>query len=180
MPLTLIVGPIKSGKSLELIARVAPHEFANKRVLFVQPHRNVRDEGIASRLGIDVTARRTKTLSEVKDDWDVIGIDEVHMLPIKDAEQINEWLRAGKEVVVSGLDLDYRGKIMPMAKRLLEIKPDTIIYKVSVCEVCHEYNALFTQIISKGKPLTRGLPAVVPEDGTYIYEARCRDCFVRK
>jgi len=180
MAFTLIIGPIKSGKSLELIARVAPYEFANKKVVYVQPHKNVRDDGITSRLGISTNAQRVKTLAEVADDVDVIGIDEVHMLPVSDAAYIEDWLKRDKEVVVSGLDIDYSATLTPMVVKLLQLKPDLVINKLSVCEVCRQHNAQFTQIIDNGKLVLGGLPAVVPEDGTYQYQARCRACFKKK
>lgn len=52
MAFIVIFGPMKSGKSLELISRVAPYEFAHDRVLYVQPKANTRDEGVWSRGGL--------------------------------------------------------------------------------------------------------------------------------
>ena len=168
---------MKSGKSLELIARVAPYEFAHKRVLYVQSKKDVRDEGITSRAGINTKATRVSSLSEVKNNVDVIGIDEVHMFHEDDAKYIEKWLRKGKEVFASGLDLDYSATLTPMVRRLVELKPELVITKTAVCEACHEYRALFTQILHKGKAVLGGLPSIVPEDGTYVYQARCRDCY---
>ena len=179
MPLTLITGPMKSGKSLELIARVAPYEFAKKRVIYIHPERDVRDEGITSRLGLNTKARRVASLSEVKDGADVIGIDEVHMFDADDAAVVERWLKDGKEVLASGLDLDYRAHMTPLVKQLLELRPELIISKSAVCEVCLQYTAGFTQILNDGKEVLDGLPAIVPEDGTYAYQARCRNCFVK-
>lgn len=177
---TLISGPMKSGKSLELIAQVAPYEHTDQEVLYVQPEANVRDSGIQSRLGVNATALVVESLRDVTSSFDVIGIDEVHMFDKNDGDVIDEWLRQNKNIVASGLDLDYRGKLIPVVKRLIELKPDHVINKISVCDVCKQYRAPFTQILRKGQPVLSGLPAVVPEDGTYQYEARCRDCFVRK
>ncbi len=178
MGLYLIVGPMKSGKSLELIARVAPYEFADKKVLYVQTKKDVRDEGIKSRIGINTRASRVKSLAEVKNGFDVIGIDEVHMFDIKDIGMIKRWLGEGKEVFASGLDLDYSATLTPMVRKILELKPDLIINKVAVCEVCHDYSAQFTQILHHGEPVLGGLPHIVPEDGTYEYQARCRACYI--
>lgn len=180
MGLTLIIGPMKSGKSLELIARVAPYEFADKKVLYVQSKKDVRDTGITSRIGINTKATRVKSLAEVKNGVDVIGIDEVHMFPEADSKYIAEWVAAGKQVFVTGLDLDYSATLQPMIKKILELKPHSIIIKKAVCEVCHKYRGQFTQILHDGKEVLGGLPPVVPEDGTYAYQARCRDCYKRK
>lgn len=178
MGLNLIVGPMKSGKSLELIARVAPYEFANKKVLYVQTKKDVRDEGIKSRIGINTRALRVKSLKEVTNGFDVIGIDEIHMFPEADIDCIKKWLKAGKEVFLSGLDLDYSATMTPLVRRALELKPDKLINKLAVCEVCRDYNAQFTQILHKGEPVLGGLPHIVPEDGTYVYEPRCRVCYI--
>lgn len=169
---------MKSGKSLELIARVAPYEFAKKQVLYIQPARNVRDSGVSSRLGLNIKARKVNSLKQVSEKFDVIGIDEVHMFSAQDVQLIKKWLQNGKIIVISGLDIDYKGRMMAVIKKILELKPDYLITKVSVCETCHEYAATYTQVLHKGEAVTQGLPAVVPDDGTYSYEARCRDCFI--
>lgn len=179
MAFTLIIGPMKSGKSLELIARVAPYKFANKKVLFLQPTRNVRDEGVKSRAGLNVKAKKVDSLSQIDNSYDVIGVDEMHMFSAADCKHVETWLNDGKEVIMSGLDLDYRGRLIPMTQELLQLKPEVIINKVAVCDVCHTYGASFTQIVHDDQPVTDGLPAVVPEDGTYEYQARCRSCFTK-
>lgn len=178
MALTLIIGPMKSGKSLELIARVAPHRYAQKEILYVQAARHVRDEGITSRLGLTTKAIKATSLTDIADNFDVIGVDEAHMFSPEDMAYVNQWLKAGKEVVISGLDVSYDGKLMPSIAKLYELKPDVIINKLSVCDVCHEYQGKFTQILKNNEVVTSGLSHVVPEDGTYEYQARCRKCFI--
>ena len=177
---TLILGPMKSGKSLELLSRMAPYEHTNQEVLYVQPEANVRDEGIRSRLGINATALSVKSLDEVHQSFDVIGIDEVHMFSEGVNDIVDIWLRQNKNVIASGLDLDYRGKMLPIIIRLLELKPEESIAKISVCDSCRRYNAQFTQLLSHNVPILSGVPSVVPEDGTYDYQARCRGCFVKE
>lgn len=176
---TLILGPMKSGKSLELIAQTAPYEHTDKEVIYVQPKANVRDQGIQSRLGIKTTARAVRSLRDIHQSFDVISIDEVHMFDEQDGDIIDGWLKQDKNIIASGLDLDYRGKLLPIVIRLLELKPDQLISKLSVCDMCKEYRAPFTQILNDHQPVLSGLPSVVPEDGTYEYQARCRDCFVK-
>ena len=179
MAFTLIIGPMKSGKSLELIARVAPHEFAKHKVLYVQPEQNVRDQGICSRLGISTASVAVKSLQDIATDFDVIGIDEIHMFGADDVRFLADSIKAGKEVVASGLDLDYRGRLQPTIQKLMELKPDNLVMKLAVCDVCNRYKAQFTQILHGGTLVLDGVPSVVPEDGTYDYQARCRICFVQ-
>lgn len=170
---------MKSGKSLELIARVAPYAYADQKILYVQAAQNSRDNGITSRLGIDTQALRVTSLTEVTTDFDVIGIDEINMFPATDITVISRWLKLNKEVFISGLDLDYRATVPPIITAIYEQQPDVIIRKQAVCDVCKKINAGFTQILANGKPILSGLPLITPEDGTYDYQARCRDCFVR-
>ena len=177
---TLILGPMKSGKSQELVASVKPYEYADQQVMYVQPEANVRDQEIRSRLGVAATALSIQSLRNIEQSFDVIGIDEVHMFRKSDSSVIEQWLLDGKKVVASGLDLDYRGKLIPIVKRLIELKPDNLVNKVSVCESCKAYEARFTQILNGNEPILGGLPPVVPEDGTYSYQPRCRSCFVKE
>lgn len=180
MPLTLIIGPMKSGKSLELIARVAPYEYTDKKVLYVQPAANKRDRQINSRLGIGLKAQKFKRLRDVIDDFDVIAIDEAHMFKPSDAQQISTWTKAGKEVLVCGLDLAYNQKMMPIIQKVLELKPDIVIDKLAVCDVCKQFTARFTQILKGGKVVTGGYPMIVSEDAYSTYQTRCRNCYVSK
>jgi thymidine kinase len=179
MAFTLILGPMKSGKSLELIARVAPHEFAKHKVLYVQPVQNVRDQGICSRLGLSTASIAVGSLHDIATEFDVIGIDEIHMFGPADVRYLAGIIKAGKEVVASGLDLDYRGRMQPTIHLLMELKPDKLVLKLAVCDACNRYEAQFTQILHGDNLVLYGLPAIVPEDGTYDYQARCRTCFVQ-
>lgn len=170
---------MKSGKSLELIAAVAPYKFSDVTVGFYQPGRNVRDEHVESRSGVKAEATKVKSLMEVKNSPQVIGIDEIHMFERNDIEQISKWLSEGKLIYISGLDTDYTGSLIDVVQKLIELKPDTITTKKAVCDVCLSYDAVYTQILKGKSCVTGGLPSVVPDDGTYTYEARCRKCFVR-
>lgn len=170
---------MKSGKSLELLARMSPYEFTDQKVLYVQPKANVRDTGIRSRIGVNTEALVVKSLSEIAEPFDVIGIDEIHMFDKQDVKVIEKWIRANKLVFAVGLDLDYKGKLMPIITKLIELKPEKLIHKISVCDSCRQYSGQFTQILQNNKPVLSGLPVVVPDDGTYQYEARCRSCFVK-
>jgi len=180
MAFTLILGPMKSGKSLELIARVAPYKFADKKVLYVQPQLNVRDKDIKSRLGVGIKAQKIKSLNDITESFDVIGIDEIHMFDSLGYTTVSKWLKNGREVFASGLDLNYQGKMIPIIKHLLELKPEHIVSKTAVCDVCKNYCAIYTQILNGNKIIKAGLPDIIPEDGAYVYQARCRNCFINK
>lgn len=167
---------MKSGKSLELLSRVAPYEYADKVVKYVTPDKNTRDEGIWSRMGLVSDAEKVSSLAYLDDNFDVIAIDEVHMFSPLEANRIWHWLLADKTVIISGLDLDYKADIPPIIERLYKFKPDEIIMKKAVCDNCKLYDAQYTRIFKDGRMIKDGVPTIVPDDGTYEYQARCRRC----
>lgn len=170
---------MKSAKSLELISMVMPHEIAGSAVIVVQPTKNVRDKEVRSRSGLTKPATRVSSLAEVSGSYDVIAVDEVHMFEApEDYQKIVHWLKQGKQLILAGLNLDYRGKLIPVVSKLIELAPETTIQKNSVCELCSSLKGAYTQILLKDKVFSNGLPPVVPEDGTYEYRTVCRRCFL--
>jgi thymidine kinase len=181
MDLTLILGPMKSGKSFELISRFSPLQYSDVKYGLYQSDRNVRDAGIASRGGTTITATKIPTLAVLLDnDDEMVGIDEVHMFPPEEADVVAALLGRGTQVFASGLDMDYRGRMFDVVKRLLELGPHDVYYRRAVCEVCRRPHATHTQVFRNGQPLVEGVPSVIPEDGTYEYKPVCRACFVQK
>lgn len=180
MDLSLIFGPMKSGKSYELISFFAPLSYTNLKFRLYQSARNVRDAFIASRNGPKLEAKKIASLKEIlEDDVEVVGIDEIHMFQAADVSVIEELLKKKIRVVISGLDTDYQGKLFDTVARLLELAPKEIKYRRAVCDVCKAPDAIYTQIFKGSEPVTAGLPPVVPDDGTYNYLSVCRGCFVK-
>ncbi len=180
MKLTVILGPMKSGKSFDLISFFSPLKYSNTKYALYQPKRNVRDEGIESRSGLFLDAEKVESLAHIGDsDFSVVGIDEIHMFDPKEVAHIEQALANGKEVVVSGLDMDYKGEMFTTVRRLLELGPTEVRYKRAVCNDCKKISATHTQVYDKGVPVTEGMPPVIPDDGTFGYEPVCRSCFVK-
>lgn len=180
MDLTLILGPMKSGKSFDLISHFAPLKYTDIPFVLYQSARNVRDEHISSRNGVVIPAEKVSTLSEALDkNFAVVGIDEIHMFDPKDVPVVAELLNRGVKVVAAGLDIDYQGKMFDIVKSLMELGPKEVKYKKAVCEICRQPNAVYSQVFNKGVPLTGGMPPVIPDDGTFTYQPVCRNCFVK-
>jgi thymidine kinase len=178
MELILILGPMKSGKSFELISNFAPLKYTKINFGLFQSSRNVRDNGISSRNGISLNAQKVQSLSEIMDkDLQVVGIDEVHMFEECEAENIKKLMQKGVRLVISGLDMDCYGQMFPIVKKILELGPKEVRYKRAVCEVCGQPTAVYTQILNNGEAVLTGLPSVVPDDGTYTYKPMCACCF---
>jgi len=180
MPLKLILGPMKSGKSFELISNFAHLKYTDIPYAIYQSSRHVRDAGVKSRNGAVLEAQLVKDISSALDkNYKIVGIEEAHMFEESNAEIVRNLLFRGTLVIASGLDTDYKGEMFPIIRRLFELGPKEVVYRRAVCETCKEPNAVYTQVLLKGKPVTGGLPPSLPEDGTYEYKAVCRKCFVR-
>lgn len=170
---------MKSGKSFDLISHFSPLKYTNSKYALFQPLRNVRDTGIESRSGLFIDAKKIRSIREILDsELSVVGIDEIHMFEPTDAVFVEQLLTRGSEVIVSGLDTDYRGEMFDMVKKLFELGPREVKYKRAVCNECKNFSATHTQVYTQGKPITFGMPPVIPDDGTFTYEPLCRKCFV--
>lgn len=183
--LDVVLGPMKSGKSLELISLLSPLQFTRVRHRIYQSARHVRDTGVTSRSGGVLTTTKTLSLAPALDeDLDVVAVDEVHMFDVADVEVVDRLLRRGTRVVVAGIDLDHRGELFAPVRALLELGPDAVTYRRAVCDVCLDFSATHTQVLRGGVPFRdrlggTGGSEALPDDGTFTYEARCRSCFVR-
>jgi thymidine kinase len=180
MSLTLILGPMKSGKSYELISHFAPLKYTEIAYRVYQPFKNVRDEQIQSRNGSLLEGKKIKSLREIlEDDVAVVGIDEFHMFGDDDIDVVDSLLCQKKTLIISSLDTDYRGRLFDNVTSLFALGPKEVKFRRAVCEVCKIPDAVYTQIFDGDKPLLSGMPASVPEDGRFSYVPMCRSCFIR-
>ena len=175
----MILGPMKSGKSFDLIAHFAPLQHTNLRYVLYQNLNNEREDLIVSRSGLSLAAEKVDSLPRKVMKYDIIGIDEIHMFPTSDVDVIAQLLDSGKEVVICGLDMDYRGKLFPIIRALMELAPNQVQHKRAVCEICKSMDGSFTQVFKDGKPVLSGIPPVMSENENYTYAPVCRRCFVQ-
>ncbi|MEV6924117.1 thymidine kinase [Dactylosporangium sp. NPDC051485] len=181
MDLTVILGPMKSGKSLELVSLLSPLQYTNARHRVFQSARHVRDAGVVSRSGAALaTVKATSLATALDEELDVVGIDEVHMFALSDMVVVRRLLERGTRVVAAGIDLDHRGELFAPVRALLELGPASVTYRRAVCDRCRSFSAVYTQVLEHGEPMVRELApsTALPDDGTYTYEARCRTCVV--
>ena len=178
--LELIVGPMFSGKTTEMVRRIIRHRIARRRCLILKWAKDVRpgeDIGTMKTHAADKEACfRVQSLDERKwgtSDFDVIGVDDGQFL---DADLVR-FCRAlvddyGKIVIVSALDSDFRRE--PFAHVCLLMAHADKTKKLSaICTVCGD-EAPF----SFKKDRTPGGP-VIDVGGSEKYEARCRRCHKR-
>ncbi len=108
----------------------------------------------------------------LKEDTDVIMIDEAQFYEPKLPERIDEWVSQGKIVVTTVLPSDYRGVTFGPAGDLLA-RADKITQVFARC--MHQENGVFCH-----RPATRtfrksDVKDVVVIGGSETYEPRCRE-----
>jgi thymidine kinase len=170
----VVVGPMFSGKSEELIRRLRRAEFARQRVQIFKPSIDQRYEAneIVSHSGLGIASDNVTRASEIMDKvqprTEVIGIDEAQFLGDEVVEVCTKLANLGKRVIVAGLDTDYLGRPFEPMPRLLAIAEE-ITKLLAICVRCGN-PAVHTQRLVENEELV-----VVGAAG--IYEARCRRCF---
>src|SRR5882757_3718468 len=154
----VVVGPMFSGKSEELIRRLRRAEIARQRVQIFKPaidERYAANEIIShSGLGIgsDNILKASEIMEKVQPRTEVIGIDEAQFLGDEVVDVCNKLANLGKRVIVTGLDTDYRGRPFEPMPRLLAIAEE------------------ITKLLVESDEL-------IVVGATGMYEARCRRCF---
>jgi thymidine kinase len=170
----VVVGPMFSGKSEELIRRLRRAEIARQRVQIFKPaidERYAANEIIShSGLGIpsDSVGKALEIMDRVQPRTEVIGIDEAQFLGDEVVEVCTKLANLGKRVIVTGLDTDFRGRPFEPMPRLLAVAEE-ITKLLAICARCGN-PAVHTQRLVESEELV-----VVGAAG--MYEARCRRCF---
>ena len=151
MSFTLIIGPMFSGKSSELIRRCKRYISVGLRVAIFNSKKDIRTKANSVRThdGNVVEAISIEDFSEewvtsVSNDYDVIAFDEGQFYD--NLSDIVRKLKDSKHVLVSGLSGDYRcepwetiSKLMPLA--------DDIVHTKALCVNCY-IDAPFTKRLS--------------------------------
>lgn len=179
--LEVVCGPMFSGKSEELIRRLRRAKIAKQGVIaFKHSLDNDRTiEKLASHNGSVLEAHATDSVASIleyslQSDIAVIGIDEVQFFMYEIIPTICQLVDAGKRVIVSGLDLDFRGVPFGPMPTLLAIA-DTITKLQAICTVCGT-DAHFTQRLVNNKPARYNDP-LIQVGAQEAYQARCRSCY---
>ncbi|HEV2387098.1 MAG TPA: thymidine kinase [Candidatus Acidoferrales bacterium] len=170
----VIVGPMFSGKSEELIRRLRRAEIARQRVQIFKPAIDQRYAvaEIVSHSGLEIGSNpvgdAAEILSRVDPRTEVVGIDEAQFLGESLLEACAKLANLGKRVIVAGLDTDFLGRPFEPMPRLLAMAEE-ITKLLAICVRCGN-PAVHTQRLVVSEELI-----VVGASGTY--EARCRRCF---
>lgn len=178
--LTVICGPMFSGKTEELIRRVRRAKCANKEILVFKHSFDDRynKKCIVSHTGDKIESINAKNSAEIMND--IIGkinhifIDEIQFFSSDVILTIMELRKKGIDITVAGLDLDFRGIPFGAMPDLLALA-DEIIKLKAVCFKTGN-DAQYSQRIINGCPAKYTDPIVLIAATDY-YEARSKDAF---
>lgn len=179
----IIVGPMFAGKSEEILRRIRRLEYAKKNFLVFKPKidNRYKKSKIVSHIKNEANAisieKAKDILSFLNNKIEVIVIDEVQFF---DKEIINiceNLANNGKRVIVSGLDMDFRGEAFEITSILL-CKAEKITKLTAICMKCGE-QATRTQRIINNK-IARYSDSIIYIGAKEKYEARCRKCHIIK
>jgi thymidine kinase len=185
--ITVITGPMFSEKSGELIRRLLKLEkYGRQRVKAYKPAEDQRfsSDEIVSRIGYrfpatnipqQLTPEIVESILRDAEDYHTIAFDEAQFFSEEIIYVVEELAYRGKDVILDGLNMDFRGRVFGPMGELLAMADDTVKL-TAFCARCGSPNGTHTQRIVNGKPAKSG-PIIVIGD-TESYEPRCRTCFV--
>ena len=133
----VICGSMFSGKTEELLRRVKRAKIAKQKIKIFKPKKDVRYDK-KKVISHDQNSIKSKPVSnpgkiiKLSEKFEVIGIDEAQFFDDSIVEVCNELANLGKRVIVSGLDMDYKGKPFGPMPNLLAIAE----YVTKVHAVC--------------------------------------------
>lgn len=190
--LEVIVGPMFSGKSEELIRRLTRAVIARQRVMVFKPALDDRyqAQAVASHAGRTLHAHAATDVAHLRrllgsegqlsapldEDGqmlrpEVVGIDEAQFFGPELTTLALELADAGVRVILAGLDLDFRAEPFGIMPDLLA-RAESVEKLTAICTVCGA-PATRSQRLIGGQPAHFD-DAVVLIGAQETYEARCR------
>ena len=169
-----------AGKSEELIRLARRALYAKKKVQVFKPAIDVRyDETmVVTHMGVRHEAVPIKTVADMKaaidPDTQVVCVEEVQFFDRSIVDLAVSLADTSREVILAGLDQDFRRKPFGPMPELLCIA-DEVVKLRAICMKCGQ-TASHTYRQINGKPAHKDDPIVLI-GATEVYEARCRNCF---
>lgn len=170
----VVVGPMFSGKTEELIRRLRRAEIARQRVQVFKPEidRRYSESDVVShsaqRAGAIAIRSARQIVESLHADTEVIGVDEAQFFDASLVAVADRLATQGRRVIIAGLDQDYRGVPFEPMPALMAVA-DYVTKLLAICMRCGN-PASRTQRLNGGTER-------VEVGAADRYEARCRQCF---
>jgi len=174
----VIAGCMFCGKTDEMLRLLRRFSIAGRRVVLVKPRLDTRTDRVTvvSRSGAKhhaITVDDSREIRPAVGDADIIAVEEGQFFDDRLPEAVERLAEAGKQVIVTGLDRDFRGIPFGTMPRLLALA-DQVTKLTAICVTCGE-PATRTQRLIDGIPAPADSPLIVIGGiGDESYEARCR------
>jgi thymidine kinase len=187
--LKVICGSMASGKSDEFIRSTRRRLIVNRNEVGVFKHawdnRILNDNNadpatnVSSRSGSSIKCigvMNTTEMEEIilKNNYGTIAIDEAQFFNKSELLAfVHKMLALKKEIIVAGLDLDFRSETFGAMGDLLALADEVVKLK-AICSCCKHDKYCITQRMIDGQPAYYEDPIVMV--GESDYSPRCRDC----
>ncbi len=170
----VITGSMFSGKTEELIRRLNRARIARLRVEIFKPKMEVRysEEEVVSHDENSIHSTPVDSASNIlllASDVDVVGVDEAQFFDKGLVEVCNVLANKGMRVIVTGLDMDFRGEPFGPIPGLVA----TAEYVTKVHAICVRCGSL-----ANYSHRTSDEEKLVVLGETNNYEPLCRKCFM--
>ena len=168
----VILGPMFSGKSTELMRRIRRYKIANRDCLVIKYAKDTRyncEDCVSTHDHQVIPAVKATRLLNLKNtqNFSVIGVDEGQFFDDV-VEFCEKMANNGKTVIVAALDGTFERKPFGSILNLIPLA-ENVVKLSAVCNSCF-HEAAFTKRISKEKE-------VEVIGGSDKYLAVCRKCF---
>ena len=185
--ITAVVGAMKSGKTEFLVKVIKKYLDKNKKVKTFYPAVLEKEEGyIISRNGTKSKAipiSQPISMFAHMGNTDLIVIDEISFIDNFNKIQtqdfmnfLNVCISKDIDVIVAGLDLDFRGQSFRIVGQVLSFADEVIKLK-SKCEICgSEYGRRCIRYIGESPASLKDSVLQMENSNTY-YKTACTKCY---
>ena len=174
----VICGCMFCGKTDEMLRLLRRFSIAGRHVILIKPRLDTRTDAltVVSRSGAHHTALTVDDAGQIErlvGEADIVAIEEGQFFDDRLPDVVERLADLGKQVLVTGLDTDFRGIPFGPMPRLMALA-DQVTKLTAICVVCGE-PATRTQRLIDGQPVPADSPLIMIGGlGDETYEARCR------
>ena len=174
---------MRSGKNNALISRVSPIIYTDYTFIIFNPDINIRDNGLVSRTSswnhetYTISSSNPEVCMEHAIEYDIVVFTEAHFYSRGLIPVVEYLIKQNKNVIVVGLDMDFRGEPFTAMPDLLA-RANEITKLTAVCTFQEEgricgREATRTQRYINEQPAPYDSPIILVGDFHEGYEPHC-------